>query len=299
MPSLFNGYLIIDWSANSTPKTGKDSIWWCHIAWDEGVPVIIDVQNPATRKQALQQIKDILLHYKDTGQRLLVGFDFAYGYPAGFAHAIALGASPPWLAVWRYLYEHVQDSLHNANNRFEVAASMNQMLSGGAAPFWGCPRQKSNNLLSMCQPRGGPANLFKEFRLAEQGNNTHSVWKLSYSGAVGSQVLMGLPYVYALRTDPELEAISRVWPFDTGLKQLQQDDMQGPCIIHAEIYPSLIKTTATVDEVKDKLQVVGLAGYFAGLDQKQRLGELFAGHRPVTDRERQIIEREEGWILGL
>jgi hypothetical protein len=25
----FDAYVMVDWSANAKPKSGKDSIWWC------------------------------------------------------------------------------------------------------------------------------------------------------------------------------------------------------------------------------------------------------------------------------
>lgn len=299
MNTLFNAYLIVDWSANKSPKTGKDSIWWCHMVWEEGSLVVADVQNPSTRVEAFQQIKAILLNYKHLHQRVLVGFDFAYGYPAGFAHAIAPGETPPWLAVWRYLAAHIEDSPNNANNRFEVAATINRQLSGGVAPYWGCPESQQSDNLSMRKPRGEQADLLGEFRLAERDNRAHSVWKLCYPGSVGGQVLMGLPYLYALRTDAELSDVSRVWPFETGLKQLQADELSQVHILHAEIYPSLVNVSPRPGEIKDRLQVIALAEYFADLDYKNQLGMLFAGGRPLSDQEQGIVITEEGWILGV
>lgn len=299
MHSLFDAYLIVDWSANNAPKTGKDSIWWCHMAWKAGSLAVADVQNPATRLEAFQQIKSILLTYKDTDQHVLVGFDFSYGYPAGFAKAIVTDDSSSWLGVWRYLHAHIRDDVCNANNRFAVAANINKQITGAAAPFWGCPARQQREALSMRKPVGALATRFCEFRLAEEGNSTKSVWQLSYPGSVGSQVLMGLPYIYALRTDAELAAISRVWPFETGLKPLGTDDVREHRIIHAEVYPSLINVTPAKAEINDKLQVTALAEYFSELDCQNRLGPLFAGGRALTDQQRQLVETEEGWILGV
>lgn len=299
MSTLFNGYLMVDWSANSCPKTGRDSIWWCHLRWEFGTLVLDQVQNPATRLEALAQIKNVLLAYSQSPYRILVGFDFAYAYPTGFAEAVAPGERPAWLAVWRYLAEHVEDDANNANNRFAVAAWLNQQLSQGAAPFWGCPNNQQSDYLSMRKPKAEQAELFAEFRLAERDNATHSVWKLCYPGAVGGQVLMGLPYVYALRTDPALAEVSRVWPFETGLKPLQASDLTNTHILHAEVYPSLVKVAPGPAEVKDKCQVMALAEHLAALDEQGQLGALFAGRRPLTPAERQVVEREEGWILGV
>lgn len=269
------------------------------MVWQAGSPVVADVQNPATRHEALQQIRTILLAYKHSGQRVLVGFDFAYAYPVGFARAITKDDASPWLAVWRYLHAHIQDDARNANNRFEVAANINQHITGAAAPFWGCPASQQCETLSMRKSTGELASCFPEFRLAEATNRTKSVWQLSYPGSVGSQVLMGLPYLYQLRTDPELESLSRVWPFETGLQPLGANDLREHRIIHAEVYPSLLKVSPTKYVIKDKHQVMALAEFFAELDQQQQLGELFAGGRMLSEQERQTVEREEGWILGV
>ena len=294
---LFDGYLIVDWSANSTPKTGKDSIWWCHMAWEEG-SLIVNDNNPSTRKLAFKQIKKILTEYACLGRSVLVGFDFAYGYPQNFARSITPAKEVSWHTVWHRLSKVIEDNDANQNNRFAVAANLNHSFSGQAGPFWGCPERHCTEFLSKRKPNQD-ANLFSEFRIAEQGTSAHSVWKLAYPGAVGSQVLMGLPYLNALRNDPELQAVSSVWPFETGLKELEQNDLSQRRIIHAEIYPSLVKIPPQENGIKDQLQVNALAQHFADLDFQQQLGKLFAGKRQLNQSEKQIIENEEGWILGV
>jgi hypothetical protein len=57
-------------------------------------------------------------------ERALVGFDFPYSYPAGFADALGLDGSP-WSAIWRYLDQRIEDDARNANNRFQVADEIN------------------------------------------------------------------------------------------------------------------------------------------------------------------------------
>jgi precorrin-8X/cobalt-precorrin-8 methylmutase len=299
MSPLFDAYLMVDWSANSGPKTGRDSIWWCHQCWVSGSLELDQVRNPATRREAWEQIKAVLLDYAQSARRILVGFDIAYAYPAGFAQTLLPGKTPPWLALWRYLAEQMDDDAGNTNNRFAVAAQINAQVSGCAAPFWGCPENRQTATLSMRKPKGEAAELVAEFRLTEQGNRTHSVWKLAYPGAVGGQVLMGLPYVYALRMDPGLAGVSRVWPFETGLRPLQGADLTDIRIIHAEVYPSLVPLAPGPGEVKDRCQVMALAEHLAGLDEAGRLGAWFGGRRPLTPHDRHLVETEEGWILGV
>lgn len=73
-----------------------------------------------------------------SGRRVLVCFDFAYGYPVDFPAALqaATGKSDsdlPWLMVWQYLSEQIKDDERtlqgrepsNRSNRFEVANRIN------------------------------------------------------------------------------------------------------------------------------------------------------------------------------
>ena len=75
--SIFDNYIAVDWSANSSPKSGADSIW---IAW---LPKTSNIQlfNPKTRFEALKVLKSLLI---DTDGRVLAGFDFPFGYPKRF-----------------------------------------------------------------------------------------------------------------------------------------------------------------------------------------------------------------------
>lgn len=296
---LFDGYLIVDWSANKTPKSGKDSIWWCHLTWDDDTLVVADIRNPPTRRVAHAEIHSVLNNYLVSKKRVLVGFDFAYGYPSGFSHAVNSNSEKPWISVWEYLSEIINDDENNLNNRFAVASLINHSITGSYGPFWGCPKQNESENLSMYKPKDEYTRRFNEYRIVEQGTAAHSVWKLCYPGAVGSQVLMGLPYVHALITDTELGKVSKVWPFETGLKELIEQELKGVHIVHAEIFPSLVPVSPKKGEVKDELQVMALAHHFADLDYHHQLSYLFSGKRSLTDDERQIVEQEEGWILGV
>ena len=68
--SIFDNYIAVDWSANSSPKSGADSIW---IAWFAKASNI-QLFNPKTRFEAFKLLKGLL---KDTDGRVLAGFDFA------------------------------------------------------------------------------------------------------------------------------------------------------------------------------------------------------------------------------
>jgi precorrin-8X/cobalt-precorrin-8 methylmutase len=134
----FDAYIAVDFSANKRPKQGKDSIWWSRASWLDGRLVVTEARNPGTRDIALNEVRDELFAAVERRESVLIGFDFPCGYPAGFANALGLSA-PAWRSTWSFLRVEIQDDQHlRSNNRFEVAARINNRL-GGSGPFWGCP----------------------------------------------------------------------------------------------------------------------------------------------------------------
>jgi hypothetical protein len=125
------------------------------------------------------------------------------------------------------------------------------------------------------------------------------IWKLFQNGSVGSQALLGIPHVAALRNDAVLSPVSRVWPFETGLGALPSRPKRDYLIVHAEIYPSLLPIQPAAGEVKDSVQVRTMAAHFAALDDAGELSTLFAGPADLTPEDRKRVEREEGWTLGV
>jgi len=291
----FDAYLMVDWSASSKPAHGADSVWYCLLMWETGSPAVRTLRNPATRHQAVQEIGHLLAEMAAGGLSILVGFDFPYGYPSGFAAALGVGGQPPWRAVWNELAQQIIDRPDNSNNRFEVAAALNRVISGQPYPFWGCPEVRQSPTLSMCKVRAYGPNDLSEYRLTDrQVKGPQPVWKLAGVGSVGSQALLGIPCVAKLRDDPRLAAVSRVWPFETGLTALTPRGQRDWQILHAEIYPSLIQARPGPCEVKDAAQVRDLARYFAEADAQGRLSAWFAGNPSLRARERDCVEREEG-----
>ena len=102
------------------PRTGRDSIWICWI--DAAGERLV---NPATRHAAKTLLAEWLATAMSRNARVLMGFDFPFGYPAGFAARLGL-SGPPWRAVWDEIARLVSDDEHNLNNRFDVAAALNE-----------------------------------------------------------------------------------------------------------------------------------------------------------------------------
>jgi precorrin-8X/cobalt-precorrin-8 methylmutase len=301
--ALFDAYLMVDWSASSRPRSGPDSVW-IGIATRVGEEVRLEPPcNPRTRADAAARLRDRLLELTAKALRALVGFDFPYGYPRGFAAALEPTAGvAPWRATWDLLRASIRDDERNANNRFEVAAELNARLGRAPGPFWGCPvsrRKGSLHSRSCTFPYLTPAGVALErLRLAETClRGVQETWKLYGNGSVGSQALTGIPRVAALRDDPALSRHSSVWPFETGLTD-RPVPARGPFVLHAEIWPNVVPIDWSLHPVRDAAQVLALARQLARLDARGELGPLF---RVTGRRDRGPLSArlaEEGWILG-
>ena len=117
--ALFDAYLTVDWSGAASPRTGKDSIW-LHLVVRRGAALESrHLSNPPTRAAATGLLLSLLQGLVTEGKRVLVGFDFPFGYPAGTAQRLGL-SGPAWRAMWDLLRQEIRDEEDNTNNRFRV-----------------------------------------------------------------------------------------------------------------------------------------------------------------------------------
>lgn len=262
---MFDTYVIVDWSGGNdrgvTPKA--DAIWACIAGQD---PVYF-----RNRQLVETWLAELFEAEIAAGRRVLAGFDFPFGYPAGFAKSLTQTADP--LAVWAWLNAHVDDQA-SSNNRFDLAAEINAKLDG-IGPFWG--NGLSRDIAHL--PRKGldrTTSAFAERRVVEtHAKGSFPCWQLSGAGAVGSQVIMGLPVLHRLRKR-FCDNVS-VWPFEP---------LTNP-IAFVEVWPSLFAGKPPAGMIKDAHQVQVTANHLAGLSQ-DALSEML-----------DISSPEEGWILGV
>jgi molybdopterin molybdotransferase len=269
----FDTYLMVDWSGGNdrgaAPK--KDAIWVC--VGRAGI-----AENPIymrNRHVAESWITNFLTSERTAGRRVLAGFDFAFGYPAGFGQALT-GSDDPF-AIWDWVTDRIEDK-PDGNNRFDVAGEINARFPG-VGPFWANGLKRDIADL----PRKGlarNAHGMTEKRQAElETKGAFAVWQLAGAGAVGSQVLMGLPTLNRLRHRfaPDIA----VWPFE---------NVDKPIAI-VEIWPSLIAqaiaATQPANRIKDAHQVAVLAQTLSALPAHQIAQML------------DVPKTSEGWILGL
>ncbi|HYM71373.1 MAG TPA: hypothetical protein VET89_00210 [Stellaceae bacterium] len=284
---MFDTFLIVDWSAARTPKTGRDSIWICRHAPDGET-----VANPPTRHAARLMLAEMLAAAMARGERVLAGFDFPFGYPAGFAARLGLHGVP-WRATWDEIARLVEDREDNHNNRFAVAAALNQRVSGGMFPFWGRPVRLEHPFLGPKHHRGHDSDGLREKRLIDEWMvGAQPCWKLIGAGSVGGQVLTGIPVVRALRDDERWTDRARVWPLETGLGV-----PDGARIVFAEVWPSWWKVCSKLGPPNDKAQVRTVARLFAAHARTGKLASWFAP--AIADTETRQVVAEEAWTLGV
>ena len=293
--TLFDTHIVVDWSARSVPSPARpvgDAIWWC--AARDGT--VGEPEYARTRHDAVRRLGAILARECAAGRRVLAGFDFPFGYPAGFAGRLTGRADGP--AVWDWLAARIRDGEDNANNRYAVAGSINRMFPG-LGPFWGRPRTWCHPDIPIrgrdrsCRDLQPPERRIADRRAA----GAKTVWQLAYAGSVGSQALLGLPALKRLTARYGLRDRAAVWPLETGLRP------SGKPVVLVELYPSLLRREVAelrlVGEIADRAQVRVNTLALALLDRAGRLAPLFHGVGDLASAQRRIIEAEEAWIFGL
>lgn len=300
MARLFTAYLMVDWSAASKPAQGENSVWIGLIKRDARFRPAFEAHNPKTRKEAEALIRELVDDRAKRGERVLVGFDFPLGYPAGTAAALKL-KTHDWRAMWDFLTSAVVDKKDNLNNRATVAARMNRLISDSARPFWGTPRA-ADATTHLSKTKAADTAGLPEFRaadLATRGKGkagAKSVWQIHGQGSVGGQALLGIPAVKRLAD--HLGERARVWPFQTGWKALTVADLTGVDAVVAEVYPALSAVTPEPGETPDRAQVRTLCEQFARMDERGELAKAFAAPKSADEAAMSTVETEEGWILG-
>ena len=265
----------VDWSAKSHPSPVRetaDSIW---IAWKR-VGCEPEPKYFRTRSDAVAHLENLL---DETDGPSLLAFDFPFGYPFGSG----MGAKRD---LYAEIARRIKDGDDNSNNRFEVAAKLNAELNAGRpGPFWCCPpKHETPTLTAKDARRGGP---FPERRLADErlaGRGIQTCWKLYTRGAVGSQMLLGLPVLHRLVQRPDV----RLWPFETGWDR----DLGGTVL--AEMWPTLFDVAYDVHPIKDACQVLAAVRWM-----DSRVPGALARPASIGQDEEVRVMAGEGWILGL
>jgi hypothetical protein len=301
--ALFDAYVFVDWSGRGTPtpaRPGPDAIWIGERRGRAARARYFRTRDDAHRHLAATLAADVA-----AGRRVLVGVDFVLGYPAGLARAAGLAGpagAPAWRATWEHLARAVHDDASNGNDRFAVAAALNARL--GARAFWGAPPAHVGRWLAATSPgfpvatAAGPLARLRATDLCLPG--VQEPWKLLGAGSVGSQALLGIPRMNALRSDPALARATAVWPFETGFAP---PAAAGPRVVLAEAWPGVVRAEAdrlirVRGLVRDAGQVLALCTWAARLDRAGALAHLLVTPGRLAGPVPGRCLEEEGWTLG-
>lgn len=149
------------------------------------------------------------------------------------------------------------------------------------------------------QPFACPAGEIAPRRITDVRAGSDTPFRLFGTGSVGSQVLTGIPRLENFRSDPQLEACSAVWPFETGWAPPSGTWFDSDLhILHAEIYPSV--QPPLPDSIKDRGQVRAMWHWARDLDARDLLVHEFGIPIGIASgsQEDVVVRSEEGWILG-
>ena len=302
MARLFDAYVIADWTAAEGKKLGENSVWIGVAKRDVRFRLYTETHNVATRAEGEAMIRSILADHAKRGDRVLLGFDFSFGYPAGTAARLGLKDTPAWSALWKFVASNIVDKVDNTNNRYQIAAKMNRLMTDEAWPFWGAPAKQAQRWLTTTKPPAGSGADIPEYRateLAIKGGKLQpkSNWQMHGAGAVGGQTLVGIPMVRRLLES--LGASAAVWPFGTGWRALDTADVEPLSVVVAEVWPSMWPTTVAAGEFKDQAQVRTTAEALALMDERGDLSRAFGPKKGTDDAVIALVQDEEGWILGV
>ncbi|MEM7296543.1 MAG: molybdopterin guanine dinucleotide synthesis [Pseudomonadota bacterium] len=246
----FNSLAVVDWSAGNDTgaRARRDAIWLGRAK--EGRSA--EPEYLRNRDVARARLEALIDEALVCGDRLVIGFDFPFGYPRGFCRALTGDDNP--LVLWDWFSEHLEDT-PKGNARFALAGRLNQLFAG-VGPFWfngtaqeveGLPRKGSQRTTDHGLP---------ERRLTEErASGAFSCWQMGGAGAVGGQVMTGLACLALLRR--RFPGKVSVWPFEP---------LNRP-VTFLEVWPSLISSAvrAAGDAIKDRAQVRLLSQALAGL----------------------------------
>lgn len=267
--SGFDAICVVDWSAAKPPRNPatarpkKDAIWAC-VARDGVAESAVFLPD---RPSAELWLRNLI---QQNSGRLMIAFDFPFGYPAGFAKNIT--GQDSTLALWDWLEQRIVEGPDGAN-RYEVAETINALFEQ-LGPFWGKSHKDRYPGVPFTKDLGQFPFAYKR-AVEEATGGTFSCFQLAGAGSVGSQVLTGLPILSRLRAFPGVVA----WPFEAWA--------DAPVVL-TECWPGLIEPAvkAAGDGIRDAHQVALLARALTRLSP-QEMSTLMDVDAP-----------EEGWILG-
>jgi hypothetical protein len=280
----FDAFIAIDWSGGKAPYNGI-SVARCPAG--SGGPRLVA---PGATHWTRTTIAEWLVREIASGQRLLIGFDFAFGLPYEDKHGYLGGLAG------------------RIDNIFDLWAMVERTSESDSD--YGCGRFVAHPIYApLFWTRGPkPATWIERRRQAERacgtctGTYPESLYKLLGPKQVGKASLTGMRVLNRVRA--ATNGAAAVWPFERG----------GDSVL-VEIYPTLFRKQATSSVAKIKATAVldEALSHFGARKAKVAPGTLSdhdsdalisaAGLRALVQRQQMwdapASVRREGWIFGV
>jgi hypothetical protein len=271
----FSRILTVDWSGAARGHPAR--LWTAEVR--DGV--VVRLANGRSREAVTSELVGLAAEALRLGERVLVGLDFAFGFPAWYQ--AARGWSAPAQA-WHAFTPDTVDAL----------------LAAPVPPFWG--RDPVRRRPASLQEGGDTPPLRDTERSLQPLARPFSVFQLVGAGAVGVGSLRGMSTLAALH-----HAGACLWPFD--------QDTGQPGLVVAEVWPRLAAgRVAKTDPAARRAAVAALTAAVAcprrALDDARASDDAFdalAAAAWLWARRRHLDplpsdstprERREGRILG-
>lgn len=247
-------------------------------------------------------VKHEIQDAKNVGERVLIGFDFAFGYPSGYIPA--LGISDGWHGFLTFLTDLIRDE-NNENNRFQVADLLNARLGKGQGPLWGHPATHSYKHLGPKKngfPHRTETGQIEEFRCVDlnlRSKGLQPIWKICYTASVGGQTLTGLPHLQRISTDKDIGSHVVIWPFDTGFIADPYASRPDTVATIVEIWPGIMPIDPRYkSDIRDEGQVKTISEYMKDIFQRGEIDRCFKPSDISVAPNLDDITEQEGWIFG-
>jgi hypothetical protein len=163
----------IDWSGAKAGERNK--IWLAEVVGGR----MVRLESGRTREEVVAHLSSEVA----SGQRMIVGLDFAFSFPLWFCRELGASDGP---GVWRAVAEHGEE-----------------WLATCPRPFWGRPGKKRPALPAHF--RETEAHAAEELRTQPK-----SVFQIGGGGAVGTGSIRGMPHLETLHS-----AGFSIWPFQS------------------------------------------------------------------------------------
>ncbi len=256
---MFDQYVGIDYSGAGTPEQRLSNLAVYTARPTDRVPRRVPPTEPAARSWSRRAIARWLSDQIAGQQRLIIGIDHGFSFPAVYFESRGLQS-------WDQFLRHF-------------------------VKIW--PTHRTGATIKALRDEESDVRDYQSFgnalRLTERWTATaKSVFQFDMKGSVAHSTHAGIPWLWQLGTNHRCRL--HFWPFDGWSVS------EGKSVI-AEVYPALFsKRFARQSRSPDEQDAYAVSHWLLEMDRRGCLAAYFSP--PLTAKERRQAALE-GWILGV